>query len=223
MSESGAIEKNMTVGFGQNSYKAVSEAAILNEIKPLLKKYGLILFPVNIVANESKETFTTAKGESVRLMTQITATYKIVDIDTGESELLMTVGNGVDTQDKASGKGLTYGYKALLQKTFMLFSGEDSDSEHSDDITKRNTKSTDTPDEQAEVDKIANAPINAIKQKTITDLATKCKVDIKQILDFCKVENVDKITEKQYSGVITNLNITAKKLEASKQKHNDII
>ena len=39
MEESEGIEKNMTVGFGSNSYKAVSEASVLNAIKPLLKKH----------------------------------------------------------------------------------------------------------------------------------------------------------------------------------------
>ena len=141
MEESEGIEKNMSVGFGSNSYKAVSEASVLNAVKPLLKKHRLILFPVEQEVIDRYDTFTTQKGESSRLMTQIKSKYKIVDIDTGESEILETVGNGVDTQDKASGKALTYGYKALLQKTFMLFSGEDTDNEHSDAITDRNAYS----------------------------------------------------------------------------------
>ena len=50
MVESEAIEKKMTVGEGKNSYKAVSEAAVLNAIKPLLKKHGLVMFPVGVVS-----------------------------------------------------------------------------------------------------------------------------------------------------------------------------
>lgn len=140
MEESEAIEKNMSVGFGSNSYKAISEASVLNAVKPLLRKHKLILFPIKIEAKDMVDTFVTAKGESVRLMTQVKATYKIVDAESGESEILETIGNGVDTQDKASGKAMTYAYKALLQKTFCLFSGEDTDNEHSDDITAKQTK-----------------------------------------------------------------------------------
>jgi hypothetical protein len=204
----------MVVGFGQNSYKAVSEAAILNVAKPLLKKHGLILIPVNIVSEEIKDVFNTAKGEVTRLMTKVTATYKIIDIDTGEFELLMTYGHGVDTQDKASGKALTYSYKALLQKTFMLFSGEDTDNEHSEDITARNTRkviSTDTPEEQEAVEKVANSLINDIKKKSIIDLATKVNVDMSKILEFCQVDSIDKITERQYLAVANKLNATAKR------------
>jgi len=139
MCETEGIEKNLTVGFGGNSYKAVGEASVLNEIKPLLKKHGLVLFPIGLDVDEKMDVFDTAKGSTTRLMTQVKAKYKIVDIDTGEFEILETVGNGVDTQDKASGKAMTYALKVLLQKTFMLFSGEDTDNEHSDAITDKNT------------------------------------------------------------------------------------
>lgn len=135
MCESEALEKSMTVGFGNNSYKAISEASVLNGVKPLLKKHKLILFPVKASIVEHVDTFPNSKGEtSSRLMSQVSAQYKIVDVETGESETLETVGNGSDPQDKGSGKAWTYAYKALLQKTFMLFSGEDTDNEHSDDI-----------------------------------------------------------------------------------------
>jgi len=141
MVDSEALDKSMTVGFGTNAYKAISEASVLNLIKPLLKKHGLIIFPVSVQINEIKDVYNNAKGETTRLMSQIVATYKIVDIETGEHELLATVGNGCDTQDKASGKALTYGYKALLQKTFCLFSGEDTDNTHSETMDKQNTLS----------------------------------------------------------------------------------
>lgn len=200
MVESEGLSKEMTVGFGQNSYKAVSEAAVLNTIKPLLKKHGLVLFPVSIQAIDRVDTFQTAKGESNRLMTQVIAKYKIVDIDTGEFEILETIGNGVDTQDKASGKALTYGYKALLQKSFCLFSGEDTDNEHSDDITKRNTK--------AEVDTLKDE----VKPVTLQDLLTLAeskKVTNEQLLTKVNnatpekdhVTDVQKLTEQQIIGL----------------------
>lgn len=140
MVESEAIEKNMTVGDGgKNSYKAVSEAAVLNAIKPLLKKHGLVIFPVGIKIQENFQEYQGKYGITQRFMSELHAKYKIVDIDTGEFEILETVGYGADSQDKGSGKAMTYAYKALIQKTFCLFSGEDTDNEHSDDITKKNS------------------------------------------------------------------------------------
>ena len=125
MCESKALEKKMEVA-GQ--YKAVSEQAMLNEVKPLLKNNKLIIFPV-----KSEVTQLPNGNKSI---TQVNVTYKIVDVETGENELLTGIGNGADSQDKGAGKAFTYAYKAMLSKTFMLFSGEDTDNDHSDDITK---------------------------------------------------------------------------------------
>ena len=117
-----ALPKDMSVA-GQ--YKAISEAAVLNEVKPLLREFGLILLPIEVNAIQDGK------------LTILTTKWKIIDVDTGEFEILMAPGNGADPQDKGSGKAFTYAYKAVLQKTFMLFSGEDTDNEHSDKLTER--------------------------------------------------------------------------------------
>ena len=140
MCETESIQKDTDVGWGKNQYKAVGEKAVLNMMKPLFKKHGLIIFPTEIQANDRVDNFLTKDGESSRLMTQVLPKWKIVDVDTGEFEIIASIGNGVDTQDKASGKALTYSLKVALQKTFMLFSGEDSDEHFSDAITLEQTK-----------------------------------------------------------------------------------
>ena len=157
MCESEGIEKIMTVGKGAFAYKAVSEKTVLNEIKPLLKKHGLILFPIEITKKRDIDTViltTTTKEKekeiveekkSTSVFTDISVKYKIVDIDSGEYEILETTGDGVDPQDKGSGKAMTYAYKILLQKTFCLFSGEDTDNTHSDDLGVRVTKENAPP------------------------------------------------------------------------------
>ena len=128
MNETKAIEKNLTIEFKTAKYKAVSESAVLNEIKPLLKKHGVMILPIE---TEMEQTGT---------LTKLTVKWKVVDCESGEFEILSSVGNGSDSQDKGSGKAFTYAYKALIQKTFMLFSGEDTDNEHSDSISEKLTK-----------------------------------------------------------------------------------
>jgi len=157
MCESEALEKSMIVGSGTNSYRAISESAVLNSIKPLLKKHKLILFPVSASIVELQNDFKGYKDEDkTRLISQVVATYKIVDVETGESEILATVGNGADPQDKGSGKAWTYAYKALLQKTFCLFSGEDTDNTHSDDVMPTPKKTTLTQEQFNELLLIGN-------------------------------------------------------------------
>ena len=140
MCESGGLEKDKTVGSGQNAYKAVSESEVLNMLKPLFKKHKLIVFPISGEMTEISQSWEAEyKGQKetkTRNITQLKVGFKIVDIDTGETEILIGFGNGADSQDKGSGKAFTYAYKTMLSKTFMLFSGEDTDDEHSDDIDR---------------------------------------------------------------------------------------
>lgn len=138
MNESEGLEKNLSVGTGSNSYKAVGEAEVLNMLKPLFKKNKLIIFPADgdiSETNSSWESEYNGKKETkTRNVTQLRVKFKIVDVETGESEIITGFGNGADSQDKGSGKAFTYAFKTALSKTFMLFSGEDTDNTHSDDI-----------------------------------------------------------------------------------------
>ena len=129
MCETEGLEKSMQVGDKDKSYsyKAISEKVVLNAVKPLLKKNRLIVFPVEVSIEEN----------NTRKMTQLKVKWKIVDIDSGEFEYLESPGNGADSQDKGSGKAWTYAYKALFQKTLCMFSGEDTDNEHSKDLDKK--------------------------------------------------------------------------------------
>ena len=140
MCESESLEKNLTVGSGSNSYKAVGEAEVLNAIKPLFKKHGLIILPVSGTIAEMNSTVETeyngVKKTTARNIAQLTCYFKIIDIETGEFEQIIGFGFGADSQDKGSGKAFTYALKTALQKSFLLFSGEDTDNDHSDDIGK---------------------------------------------------------------------------------------
>lgn len=141
MNESDAVEKSMSVGSGANAYKAVSEASILNMIKPLFKKHKLIIFPISGDIKDhcmtwEKTDFNGKSAQNLRAMTELKVTYRILDVETAEFQDVVGFGNGADPQDKGAGKAFTYSLKNVLSKTFMLFSGEDTDNEHSDDIGK---------------------------------------------------------------------------------------
>ena len=141
MNDSEKIEKNMTVGKGGNAYKAVSEAEILNMIKPLFKKYQLIIFPISGEIQDHcmvwDKTYNGQATPTLRAMTELKVMYRIVDTASGEFQDVVGFGNGSDPQDKGAGKAFTYSFKNVLSKTFMLFSGEDTDNTHSDDIGNR--------------------------------------------------------------------------------------
>jgi hypothetical protein len=162
MNESEAIEKNMEVGTGKNAYKAISEATILNMIKPLFKKYELIIFPISGDIKDhcmtwDKTDYDGKTSQTLRAMTELKVTYRILDIESGEFQDVVGFGNGADSQDKGAGKAFTYSLKNVLSKTFMLFSGEDTDNEHSDDIGKP-SQTPQKPPQQSKPVQTANNP-----------------------------------------------------------------
>ena len=65
------VAKNLTVGTGNNQYKAVSERDILDAVKPLEEKHGVYSYPASrevLESNllESEDTFTDCTGQLVR-------------------------------------------------------------------------------------------------------------------------------------------------------------
>lgn len=109
------LSKDDAIEFKTTKYKAISEEKVTMAVRASLIKHGLVILPVN-QSHSRTDTLTT-----------VDVTYKIVDIDTGQSEMLSSSGTGVDTQDKGVGKAMTYSYKYLLLRTFAIPTGEDPD------------------------------------------------------------------------------------------------
>jgi len=130
-----SLEKDLVVGTGNNSYKAVGESTVLNMLKPLFKEHKLICIPKDGEIVEKVDTYVDGYGKNkLRAITQLKVFFTLIDIETGEREDIVGFGNGADSQDKGSGKAFTYAFKTALNKSFMMFSGEDSDNDHSDDL-----------------------------------------------------------------------------------------
>lgn len=127
--EISAVAKNLEVGFGSNKYRAVGEADILAAVKPIEAKYGVYSYPYSreIVESGTMEK-ETKSGKSVQLYMRIKVTYRFLCIDNPESYLdIESFGDGVDTQDKAPGKAMTYADKYALMKAYKIITGDDPD------------------------------------------------------------------------------------------------
>lgn len=134
-----AVEKDLSVQTTKtSSYKAVSERAILDAVKPLEEKYGVYSYPVsreivesNLIQNES--VYEDAKGNKTTTpktsyMTRIKTVYRFVNIDyPGDCIETTTFAEGIDSQDKGSGKAMTYADKYALMKSYKISTGEDVD------------------------------------------------------------------------------------------------
>lgn len=128
------VQKNLTVQTGKNTaYKAVSERDILDAVKPLEIKYGIYSYPVRrrVLESEMLENETEYQGKVTRkttLMSRIETVYRFVNVENPDEYIEMTTfAEGIDSQDKGSGKAMTYADKYALMKAYKISTGEDPD------------------------------------------------------------------------------------------------
>ena len=136
--ELSAVAKNLMVGEGKSSYKAVGEADVLAAVKPLEYKYRVYSYPYSrkIIDNDlitTAKTYEDQRGnktvtETSRFYMRVETIYRFVDIDDPDYYIdIKTYGDGIDSQDKAPGKAMTYGDKYALLKAYKIITGEDPD------------------------------------------------------------------------------------------------
>lgn len=134
------VAKNLTVGEGKSRYKAVGEADVLAAVKPIEAKHKVYSYPVSreIVSEDimtSKTEYNGQTKETARLFMRLKTVYRFVDMEKPESYIdIVTFGDGVDSQDKAPGKAMTYSDKYALLKAYKIQTGDDPDQDASQDL-----------------------------------------------------------------------------------------
>lgn len=135
------VAKNLNVATGGGkSYKAVSEVDVLNEVKPLEEKYGVYSYPcsrkiLESAMLESESTYDNKTTKKTTFFERIKTVYRFVNVDNPEDFIeTTTFSEGIDAQDKGSGKAMTYGDKYALMKGYKISTGDDPDQNASEEI-----------------------------------------------------------------------------------------
>lgn len=137
------VEKKLTVGVGKNAYKAVGDLEVTLAVKKAEKKFRLISIPIKqeLISSETHK-LNTQNGESLKFVDNIKMTVKFVDLDDVSQTLeVEAFGKGVDSGDKGFGKASTYARKYALLNAYKIATGEDPDSDKSDEINVPKTVS----------------------------------------------------------------------------------
>ena len=196
--EISSVNKNLTVGQGKSSYKAVGEADVLKAVKELEFKYRVYSYPVNREVLESTMYTTTNEyGDKNNIFSRIKTVYRFVNIDKPEEYMeTVTFAEGIDTQDKGSGKAMTYSDKYALMKSYKIITGEDPDQNPSEDGYKKNSKPVGI-----------NNKITDIEAKSVYALMLRKGYDVVPTLEkFFKVTNTSDLTKSQYMEIIAKCN-----------------
>ena len=141
--EIAAVAKNLSVGFGKSSYRAVGESDILAAVKPIEAKYKIYSYPVSRkiinageLESQSKDYKTGEVVTKKQMYIRIETVYRFVNIENPDETIdVIAYGDGVDPQDKAPGKAMTYSDKYALMKAYKIQTGDDPDQYASETVT----------------------------------------------------------------------------------------
>lgn len=205
--EMAVIEKNLKVAVNaKNSYKAVSERDVLDNVKPLEAKYRVYSYPLSreIIDKDTLVKETEYNGNITKtntLFMRLNTTYRFANMDKPDEYIdINTYGDGLDTGDKAPGKAMTYADKYALMKAYKISTGDDPDKDASPEQGYRKTKTIRKGDEE----------INLDITKDFMELLNKTETDIDELLKHYGAENYNLLSDEQK---IDAIGVMKKKLE----------
>ena len=207
--EIASVNKNLVVGEGKSSYKAVGEADVLKAVKELEFKHKIYSYPKErrvidsqilitekIFENFDRDTKETTK--SSKQFMRVETVYRFVNVENPDEFIdVTTYGDGIDTQDKAPGKAMTYSDKYALLKAYKMITGDDPDQNMS---TETEWQVTENKQENTNV-------ITDVEAKSIYSLMTRKGLDvIKELKNNFGIDNTSKLTKEQYFSILNVCN-----------------
>ena len=153
MSEVSYLQKDDTVGTGASSYKGISDEKVKESLRNSMIVHGLYCIPINVEKQTNIERWQEpdqyskvpgAMKTKQQIFTDMVWTFRVYHISGAYIEGT-SVGHGIDSQDKAPGKAMTYAMKYFLLNLFMIPTGLDPDKIHSNQIEVPKTETVKTP------------------------------------------------------------------------------
>ena len=222
------LQKDDNVGVGNSSYKAISEEKVTIEVRKAMIELGIAIIPVDVVDKTTTYQYTetttdkygtTKTSDKFQRLCEVNTRYKLINTEKPEEfEIIASMGHGIDSQDKSSGKALTYAYKYALLRSFAIPTGEDPDKIHSNDIEtptpkdtpnspKTNSNGTGGKSTPKVTENGSKGQINANEGQVleINTLVTLVGGDHSKLLEHYKVDKYNDLTDKQATQIIDSL------------------
>lgn len=106
-------------------YKYVTGDKVIDEIKPLMNEYGLILKPEILSIENTRQDYKTKNGEKSEILSKVEMRFTWVDAESGQQDVCLWGANGQNDWEKGLGSALTYGERYFLLKYFHIATDED--------------------------------------------------------------------------------------------------
>jgi hypothetical protein len=122
--------QNTINGLGKDkqalTYKYVTGDKVLENIKPIMNEYGVLLKQEIISIDNTRQDYTTAAGKSKNeILSKVMMRFTWVDADSGDKDENLFGANGQNDWDKGVGSALTYAERYFLLKYFHIATDED--------------------------------------------------------------------------------------------------
>lgn len=192
----GKNQKNKTQNF---MYRGIDD--VMNALQPLLAKYKVFIVPE--ILEQTREERTTKNGSGL-IYSICKIKYKFYAED-GSSIEAITIGEGMDSGDKATNKAMAIAMKYALFQVFCIPTEEmkDPDSETPEPSTPKKTVKKDLKTDISE-DKISDTYIKAFKMWIQNHkIASDFLFNTLKEFGYDKIED---IKNKDYKTIVNKLN-----------------
>lgn len=182
MEEVPAIGKTKTNKVQGFKFRGIDD--VMNALQPLLSKNKVFIVPE--ILEQTREERTTQKGGNL-IYSICKIKYKFYAED-GSSIEAITIGEGMDSGDKATNKAMAIAMKYALFQVFCIPTEEmkDPDSESPEESTKKEELVTEA------------------QAKTVYAIMKQKGLDIeKNLKDNYGISNTNELTKRQYANILT--------------------
>lgn len=204
MSDIGVVGKNdvnKTQGF---KYRGID--AVMNALNPAMIKHKVFVAPE--VIEQQREERTTAKGGTL-LFSICKVKFRFFTTD-GSSVEVVTIGEGMDSGDKATNKAMSIAFKYACFQLFCIPTEElmddpDKESQPSSEVVKEKKpgkkQATEEEKDAEETEKIAKAKIGTVHAKALEARCNNEGVPVELICKLYKVDALASLTNAQYRNI----------------------
>lgn len=188
------LKKDDKVSFKETKYTAMSEEKVTMTLREELIKQGLVVYPIEQACNR------------IGNITHVDVKYRIVNVENPDEFIeVVSAGDGADTQDKGSGKAMTYAFKYMFLRTFAIPTGDDPDKVASAQIDAEEAER-----KRKEAEALKN-PIGPEQGEILKAISEKAGLKADKILKYYKVNDWSELTGEQYGMVMQQARLQGEK------------
>lgn len=218
MAEIDAVGKDKFNPQQKFKYRGIDD--VMNALHPLLAKYK-VFCTTEVLDQIREERQTKTGGNLIYSICKIRFTFYAED---GSSVESITIGEGMDSGDKATNKAMSIAFKYAFFQLFCIpteeMAKDDPDGECHEVKGRRGSSARKTSPKEA-VASAAVEKIDETKLKVLNAKIAEAAVDEKKILDMLRIDKLEDMPLASFKSIMNKLEVTIKARKEQEAKANN--